>query len=103
MHFTLLISLRGNFGHGIIEFGHGKVMTFFNQGLYEAWAHAWSSRLWLSGKVDVLTAGDSGIELGFLVSSHTSYTKIGTLSASLPGTWCYRVSAGNGWPSFNII
>ena len=29
-------------------------------------------------------------------SSHTSDLKIGTPVATLPGTWCYRVSAGTG-------
>ena len=35
-------------------------------------------------------------------SSHTSDLKIGTPVATLPGVWCYRVSAGTGWPGFSI-
>ena len=31
--------------------------------------------------------------------SHTSDLKIGTPVATLPGAWCYRVSAGTGWPN----
>ena len=31
-------------------------------------------------------------------SSHTSDYKIGTSVATLPGVWCYRISAGTGWP-----
>ena len=34
----------------------------------------------------------------FTGSSHTSDLKIGAPVATLPGTWCYRVSAGTGWP-----
>ena len=33
----------------------------------------------------------------FSGSSHTSDLKIGTPVATLPSTWCYRVSAGTGW------
>ena len=32
--------------------------------------------------------------------SHTSAFKLGT--PVLPGAWCYRVSAGTGWPGINI-
>ena len=38
----------------------------------------------------------------FSRSSHTSDLKVGTLAASLPGAWHYRVSAGTGWPSVSI-
>ena len=31
-------------------------------------------------------------------SSHTSDLKIGTPVSTLPGAWCYRVSAGTGRP-----
>ena len=36
-------------------------------------------------------------------SSHTSDLKIGTPVATLPGAWCYRVSAGTGWPGVSIL
>ena len=39
----------------------------------------------------------------FSGSSHTSDFKIGTPVATLPGAWCYRVSAGTGWRSVNIL
>ena len=39
----------------------------------------------------------------FSGSSHTSDLKIGTPVATLPGAWCYRVSAGTGWPSVSIL
>ena len=39
----------------------------------------------------------------FLGSSHTSDLKIGTPVATLPGVWCYRVSAGTGWPGVSIL
>ena len=39
----------------------------------------------------------------FLGSSHTSDLKIGTPVATLPGAWCYRVSAGTGWPGVSIL
>ena len=32
----------------------------------------------------------------FSMSSHASDLKIGTSVATLPGAWCYRVSAGTG-------
>ena len=39
----------------------------------------------------------------FSGSSHTSDLKIGTPVAALPGAWCYRVSAGTGWPGISIL
>ena len=39
----------------------------------------------------------------FLGSSHNSYLKIGNPVATLPGTSCYRVSAGTGRPSVCIL
>ena len=36
-------------------------------------------------------------------SNHTSDLKIGTPVATLPGAWCYRVSAGTGWPVVSIL
>ena len=34
---------------------------------------------------------------------HASDLKIGTPVATLPGAWCYRVSAGTGWPGVSIL
>ena len=39
----------------------------------------------------------------FYGSSHTSDFKIGTPMASLPGARRYRVGAGTGWASVNIL
>ena len=39
----------------------------------------------------------------FSGSSHTSDLNIGTPVATLPGTWCYWVSAGTGWPGVSIL
>ena len=39
----------------------------------------------------------------FPQSSHSSDLKIGTPLATLPGTGCYRVSAGTGWPGVSIL
>ena len=36
-------------------------------------------------------------------TSHTSVLKIGTPVATLPGIWCYRVSAGTGWSGISIL
>ena len=36
-------------------------------------------------------------------SSHTSDLKTGTPVATLPGAWCYRVSAGTGWPGVTTL
>ena len=33
-----------------------------------------------------------------LFPGHTSDLKTGPPVATLPGAWCYRVSAGTGWP-----
>ena len=33
----------------------------------------------------------------FFGSSHTSNIEIDAPVATLPGSWCYRVSAGTGW------
>ena len=35
--------------------------------------------------------------------SHTSDLKIGNPVSTLPGTWCYRVSAGTGRPGVSIL
>ena len=39
----------------------------------------------------------------FSGSSHTSDSKLGTPVATLPNAWCYRVSAGTGWPGVSIL
>ena len=39
----------------------------------------------------------------FSGSSHTSDFKIGTPVTTLPDAWCYRVSAGTGWPGVSIL
>ena len=46
---------------------------------------------------------ESCLRRDFLGSSHTSDLKIGTLVATLPGAWRYRVSAGTGWPGVSIL
>ena len=60
-----------------------------------------------SGKASASGAEDPGFESrlrrDFSGSSHTSDLKIGTLVATLPGAWCYRVSAGTGWPGVCIL
>ena len=51
----------------------------------------WTPPLWPSGKESASRAADLGLILPFTVffsrSSHTSYLKIGTPVASLPGAW----------------
>ena len=37
------------------------------------------------------------------ISSDTSDSKIGTPVATLPGSWCYRVSAGTGRIGVSIL
>ena len=49
---------------------------------------------WPSGQASLLFAGDSRIPHYWVV--HTSALNTGTLAASLPDAWCYRVSAGTG-------
>ena len=46
---------------------------------------------------------DSRLRRDFSRSSHTSDLKIGTPVATLAGAWCYRVSAGTGWPGVSIL
>ena len=46
---------------------------------------------------------ESRLRLDFSGSSHTSDLKIGTPTATLPGAWRYRVSAGTGWPGVRIL
>ena len=62
---------------------------------------------WPSGKASASRAEDPGCESclrwDFFGASHTSDSKIGTPVATLPGTWRYRVSAGTGRPSVNIL
>ena len=63
---------------------------------------------WPSGKGDRLESGRSRVRIPlaprfFRGSSHTSDLQIGTPVATLPGAWCYRVSAGTGWPGVSIL
>ena len=51
-------------------------------------------------KIQGLNPACAGIFSG---SSHTSDSKIGTPVATLPGAWCYRVSAGTGRPGVSIL
>ena len=44
----------------------------------------------------------SRLRWDFSGSSHTSDFKIGTPVATLPGAWCYRVSAGTGRPGVSV-
>ena len=52
-------------------------------------------------------AEDPGFEsclwLDVSESSHTSDLKIDIPVAALPGSWCYRVSPGTGWPGVSIL
>ena len=52
------------------------------------------------GKIPGSNPACDGIFSG---SSHTSDSKIGTPVATLPGAWCYRVSAGTGRPGVSIL
>ena len=57
-------------------------------------------------KASALRAEDPGFESRagiFSGWSHTNDFKIGTPVATLPGAWCYRVSAGTGWPGVSIL
>ena len=46
---------------------------------------------------------ESRLRQDFSGSSHTSDLKIGTLVATLPGTWHYRVSTGTGQQGVGIL
>ena len=46
---------------------------------------------------------ESHLRRDFSGSSHTSDLNIGTPVATLPGAWCYRVSAGTGRPGVSIL
>ena len=46
---------------------------------------------------------ESRLRLDFSRSNHPSDLKIGTPVASLPGAWCYRVSAGTSQPGVSIL
>ena len=49
---------------------------------------------------------DSCLRWDFFGSSYITLSvtlKIGTPVATLQGAWCYRVSAGAGWPSVSIL
>ena len=58
-------------------------------------------------KASALRVEDPGFESrlwrDFSGSSHTIDLKIGTQVATLPGVWCYRVSAGTGQPGVSIL
>ena len=53
-------------------------------------------------KASALRAEDTGFK-SRLGLSHTSDLKIGTLVATLPGTWHYRVSTGTGQTGVSIL
>ena len=68
----------------------------------------WVPPRWPSGKASASRAEDPGFEFrlrrDFIgVESHTSDLKIDTPVATLPGAWCYRVSAGTGRPGVSIL
>ena len=46
---------------------------------------------------------EPGWRQDFSGSSHICDLKIGTPMATLQGAWCYRVSAGTGWPGVSIL
>ena len=46
---------------------------------------------------------ESRLRRDFSESSHTCDLKTGTPVVTLPGAWCYRVSAGAGWPGVSIL
>ena len=58
-------------------------------------------------KVSTSRADDPGfksrLRRDFFGSSHTSDLKIATPVTILPGAWCYRASAGTGWPGVSIL
>ena len=54
-------------------------------------------------KASASRAEDPGFEYRLRQSSHTSDFKIGTPVATLPGAWCYGVSAGTGRPGVSIL
>ena len=59
-------------------------------------------------KASASRAEDPGFESrlckGFFSGSiHTSDLNIGSPVATLPGVWCYRVSAGTGRPGVSIL
>ena len=58
-------------------------------------------------KASVSEAEDPGFESclrrDFFGSNHTLDFKTGTLVATLPGAWHYRVSAGTSWPGVSIL
>ena len=61
----------------------------------------------LVDKASASRAEDPGFESrlrrDYSGASHISDLKIGTPVATLPGAWCYRVSAGTGWPCVSIL
>ena len=49
-------------------------------------------------------AFESRFRLDFFLGRVMPVTsKIGSPVATLPGAWCYRVSAGTGWPGVSIL
>ena len=46
---------------------------------------------------------ESRLQQDFSGLCHTSDLKIGTPVATLPGAWCYRVSAGTGRPGVSLL
>ena len=57
--------------------------------------------------MSALKAADLGsitpFAMDHCLGRHTSNFKTGTLVATLPDAWPYRVSAGTGWPNVSIL
>ena len=95
----LFSGISGMGGGGGVLFVHLFVVWGFHQ-LVTASLALWLRHLPRERKVKGTKPACVGI---FSWSSHTSDLEIGTPVATLPGTWCYRVSAGTGWPNVSIL
>ena len=62
-----------------------------------------ASRYRVLSSIRVSPPGFFGWSLRVFWSSQTSDLKVGTAAATLPGAWCYRVSAGTGRPGVSIL
>ena len=70
-------------------------------------AHLLQPNLYLLLSLTCLESGRPGVRfllaLGFFWLSHTNNLRIGTLVATLPDAWRYRVSTRTGWPGVSIL
>ena len=54
-------------------------------------------------KASTTRMADPGFDSGFVGGDFSGLSHTSDLKISNPGAWCYRASAGTGWPGVSIL